>query len=416
MTALPASCSSPAHRKDALFFGVVDRQHAHRHRPGAAGQAQPRPAGGPVRTEGPRGARRPGGRAGHRRHRARRRARPPPRQPGAVPTATSSPRRASRSTSRCSPARPTPSPSNPATSSCRAASSSPAAAGPRSPRSAPTPTPPSWPRRPAGSRWCSSALRNAVDRIIKWVTWLMVPTAIGLVISQHQTQPGWRDALVSAVGGVVAMVPEGLVLLTSVAFAVGVVRLARQRTLVQELPAIEVLARVDVLCLDKTGTHHRGHDGGGRRASRRRRGRHRWRPRRRPGRASPRSDPNPNATQRALAERYHDAPGWTRDRRRAVLVGPQVERGSLRRPRHLGARRAGDGAWPTRYGGALRDEVDREADAGQRVLVLARSDAAARRRAAPRPAWPRRRWCCSWTASGPTRPTRCATSPTRTSP
>ena len=50
------------------------------------------------------------------------------------------------------------------------------------------------------------------------------------------------------------MVPEGLVLLTSVAFAVGVVRLAKRRCLVQELPAIEVLARVDVLCADKTGT------------------------------------------------------------------------------------------------------------------------------------------------------------------
>ena len=50
------------------------------------------------------------------------------------------------------------------------------------------------------------------------------------------------------------MVPEGLVLLTSVAFAVGVVRLSKQRCLVQELPAIEVLARVDVLCADKTGT------------------------------------------------------------------------------------------------------------------------------------------------------------------
>ncbi len=56
------------------------------------------------------------------------------------------------------------------------------------------------------------------------------------------------------VAGLVPMVPEGLVLLTSVAFAVGVVRLGRQRCLVQELPAIEGLARVDVVCLDKTGT------------------------------------------------------------------------------------------------------------------------------------------------------------------
>src|SRR5204863_6971695 len=89
----------------------------------------------------------------------------------------------------------------------------------------------------------ASTLRMSVNRIIKWVTWLMIPTAIGLLISQHQSQPDWRSAVVSAIGGIVAMVPEGLVLLTSVAFAVGVVRLARRRTLVQELPAIEVLAR-----------------------------------------------------------------------------------------------------------------------------------------------------------------------------
>src|SRR5262249_60482432 len=100
----------------------------------------------------------------------------------------------------------------------------------------------------------SSELRNAVNRIITWVLYVMVPAAILLIVSQHQSQSDWREAAISAVGGIVTMVPEGLVLLTSVAFAVGVVRLSRRRTLVQELPAIEVLARVDVLCLDKTGT------------------------------------------------------------------------------------------------------------------------------------------------------------------
>src|SRR2546423_1389269 len=66
--------------------------------------------------------------------------------------------------------------------------------------------------------------------------------------------PGDRVMVAGAVAGIVTMIPEGLVLLTSVAFAVGVVRLGRRRCLVQQLPAIEVLARVDVLCLDKTGT------------------------------------------------------------------------------------------------------------------------------------------------------------------
>src|SRR5262249_47112868 len=100
----------------------------------------------------------------------------------------------------------------------------------------------------------SSDLRAAVNRIITWVLYVMVPAAILLIVSQHQSQSDWREAAISAVGGIVTMVPEGLVLLTSVAFAVGVVRLSRRRTLVQELPAIEVLARVDVVCLDKTGT------------------------------------------------------------------------------------------------------------------------------------------------------------------
>ena len=64
----------------------------------------------------------------------------------------------------------------------------------------------------------------------------------------------WRTALVASVAGVVGMVPQGLVLLTSVNFATASLTLARRRVLVQELPAVEVLARVDTLCLDKTGT------------------------------------------------------------------------------------------------------------------------------------------------------------------
>lgn len=101
----------------------------------------------------------------------------------------------------------------------------------------------------------TSELRQSIDRIVTWVGWAIVPTGAVLFWSQlRTTNDSVQRALVSATGGVVAMVPEGLILLTSVAFAVGVVRLARQRTLVQELPAIETLARVDVICLDKTGT------------------------------------------------------------------------------------------------------------------------------------------------------------------
>ncbi|MFJ4849460.1 MULTISPECIES: HAD-IC family P-type ATPase [unclassified Streptomyces] len=100
-----------------------------------------------------------------------------------------------------------------------------------------------------------SELRSGISRILKYVTWMMVPTAIGLIVSQLVLETSdWREAVRRMVGGIVPMVPEGLVLLTSVAFAIGVVRLGRKQCLVQELPAIEGLARVDVVCLDKTGT------------------------------------------------------------------------------------------------------------------------------------------------------------------
>ncbi|MFF7181932.1 HAD-IC family P-type ATPase [Streptomyces sp. NPDC008121] len=100
-----------------------------------------------------------------------------------------------------------------------------------------------------------SELRSGISTILKYVTWMMVPTAIGLVISQLVVKDtNVKDSVARTVGGIVPMIPEGLVLLTSVAFAIGVIRLGRKQCLVQELPAIEGLARVDVVCLDKTGT------------------------------------------------------------------------------------------------------------------------------------------------------------------
>ncbi|MFD3931536.1 HAD-IC family P-type ATPase [Streptomyces sp. NPDC058614] len=100
-----------------------------------------------------------------------------------------------------------------------------------------------------------SELRTGISTILKYVTWMMIPTAIGLVISQLVVkQNDFKDSVARTVGGIVPMVPEGLVLLTSVAFAIGVIRLGRKQCLVQELPAIEGLARVDTVCLDKTGT------------------------------------------------------------------------------------------------------------------------------------------------------------------
>ncbi len=101
-----------------------------------------------------------------------------------------------------------------------------------------------------------SELYQGIDHIIKVVSWAMVPTGTLLLISQiiaHRDN-GIQEIVGGTVAGLVAMVPEGLVLLTSIAFAVSVVRLGRRQVLVQELPAVETLARVDTICLDKTGT------------------------------------------------------------------------------------------------------------------------------------------------------------------
>ncbi|WP_433445536.1 HAD-IC family P-type ATPase [Nonomuraea sp. CA-141351] len=99
-----------------------------------------------------------------------------------------------------------------------------------------------------------SELREGVANFIKYITWLVVPIGALLIYSQLKNSADFGTAITGAVAGIVTMIPEGLVLMTSIAFAVGVIRLGRHKCLVQELPAIEGLARVDVLCLDKTGT------------------------------------------------------------------------------------------------------------------------------------------------------------------
>ena len=97
-------------------------------------------------------------------------------------------------------------------------------------------------------------LQVSIDRILQIVTWLLIPTSALLLWSQVQSGQSISEAMVAAVAGVVAMVPQGLVLLVSVSLAVAVVRLAQRQVLVQELAAVEILARVDTICVDKTGT------------------------------------------------------------------------------------------------------------------------------------------------------------------
>jgi len=101
-----------------------------------------------------------------------------------------------------------------------------------------------------------SELVEGTNKLLRWISVVMLVVAPLLLWSQFRTPDtdGWQEAVTGAVAGLVGMVPEGLVLLTSLAFMIAAVTLARAQTLVQELPAVEVLARVDTVCLDKTGT------------------------------------------------------------------------------------------------------------------------------------------------------------------
>jgi cation-transporting ATPase E len=162
-----------------------------------------------------------------------------------------------------------------------------------------------------------SELRSGINKILQFITYLLVPAGLLIIYTQlFTTDAGWRESVLRMVGALVPMVPEGLVLMTSIAFAVGVVRLGRRQCLVQELPAIEGLARVDVVCADKTGTLTENGmrlsetkvltadrvAGGQERSDR--------------GIVGDvlaqlaADDERPNASIQAIAEAYPDAPGW----------------------------------------------------------------------------------------------------------
>ncbi|WP_032377366.1 HAD-IC family P-type ATPase [Rhodococcoides fascians] len=154
-----------------------------------------------------------------------------------------------------------------------------------------------------------SELRSGIDKILKFITYLMIPAGALIIYNQlFSSGQALRPALNGMVAALVPMVPEGLVLMTSIAFAVGVIRLGQRQCLVQELPAIEGLARVDVVCADKTGTltenGMRLHelvsidDSDSDSAT--------------AALASlAHDDPRPNASVQAVGEAYPDAPGWT---------------------------------------------------------------------------------------------------------
>nr|WP_246858457.1 HAD-IC family P-type ATPase [Citricoccus sp. SGAir0253] len=108
-----------------------------------------------------------------------------------------------------------------------------------------------------------SELRGALDTVAKWLTIALVPIVAVIVNGQVQAIGGWAHALatgamepavVASVAAITSMVPQGLALMTTIAFAVAALKLARDQVLIQEQPAVEILARVDTVCLDKTGT------------------------------------------------------------------------------------------------------------------------------------------------------------------
>lgn len=101
-----------------------------------------------------------------------------------------------------------------------------------------------------------SEIQSSITKVLRWVTWILVAvTPLQIWSHFHKiSEDGWQDHVVRITAGLVGLVPEGLVLLTTMAFLSAALSLSRQNVLVQELPAVETLARVDVVCIDKTGT------------------------------------------------------------------------------------------------------------------------------------------------------------------
>ena len=221
-----------------------------------------------------------------------------------------------------------------------------------------------------------SELMDGINTILRIITWVLIPVSALLLWSQTRDHD-FSEGVRFTVAGVVAMVPEGLVLLTSIAFMVAALSLARRNVLVQELPAVEGLARVDVVCLDKTGTLTEGEivfdelevlpdvD---------------------PALGEPAQceqalgaiadDENRNATAVALAAHF-ESPGWTRT---GAVPFSSARKWSA-------AQFDGHGSWvmgapemvfpdaSTPAAGRVRARADEIAAGGRRTLVLAHSDA-----------------------------------------
>jgi len=219
-----------------------------------------------------------------------------------------------------------------------------------------------------------SEIQASIDTLLRYITWVIAVALPVTIWSQWRAvgDQGWREVVIRSAAGVVGLVPEGLVLLTSVAFLLSAVQLTRRSVLVQQLPAVEGLARVDVVCLDKTGTLTSGDIAfesaeplGGHAADDVRL-----------ALGALADDPNANGTLAAVGASI-SSPGWTRT---AAVPFSSARKWS-------GATFEGHGTWllgaPEVLLGAdsggdpagLRERVACLADSGRRVVLLCRSAA-----------------------------------------
>ncbi|WP_369816225.1 cation-translocating P-type ATPase [Mycobacterium sp. 852014-52144_SCH5372336] len=219
----------------------------------------------------------------------------------------------------------------------------------------------------------NSELRSGINKILQFITYLLIPAGLLTIYTQlFTTESGWKRSVLAMVGALVPMVPEGLVLMTSIAFAVGVIRLGRRQCLVNELPAIEGLARVDVVCADKTGTLTENGmrvsdleqlDEAG--------------PTRELGNVEnilaqlAADDARPNASMQAIAEAYKMPPGWT-----ATATAPFKSA-----TKWSGASYGEHGNWVIGApdvlcapGSPIAEQAERIGSSGLRVLLLGSSD------------------------------------------
>ncbi len=217
-----------------------------------------------------------------------------------------------------------------------------------------------------------SELTTGINSLLKYLSWCLVVIGPILFWSEFRTnKANWRDAVTGATAGLVGMVPEGLVLLTSLAFLVATVTLARRQTLVQELPAVEGLARVDVVCLDKTGTLTEGEID--------------YSDLEEFGPPDPEhldlpaalgalgADPSPNGTLSAIARSFPAPEGWEREASVAFSSARKWS-GVTFKERGTWVLGAPEIVLEGHDDGPIRQRANELAKTGRRVLVLARSD------------------------------------------